>query len=59
MEHSGLYYGAAYEIDNVPPEQIREDLAAMGTELFSGKHMDEGEPVELKGRDVKILEGDL
>lgn len=31
MEHSGLYYGAAYEIDNVPPEQIREDLAAMET----------------------------
>lgn len=29
MEHSGLYYGAAYHIENVPPEQIREDLAAM------------------------------
>lgn len=32
---------------------------ATGTELFSGKHMDEGEPMELKGWDVKILEGDL
>ena len=32
---------------------------ATGTELFSGKHMDEGEPLELKGWDVKILEGDL
>ena len=32
---------------------------ATGTELFSGKHLDEGEPVELKGWDVKILEGDL
>lgn len=31
---------------------------ATGTELFSGKHMDEGEPMELKGWDVKILEGD-
>ena len=29
MEHSGLYYGAVYHIENVPPEQIREDLAAM------------------------------
>ena len=29
MEHSGLYYGAVYYIENVPPEQIREDLAAM------------------------------
>ena len=32
---------------------------ATGTELFSGRHMDEGEPLELKGWDVKILEGDL
>ena len=32
---------------------------ATGTELFSGKHLDEGEPMELKGWDVKILEGDL
>ena len=32
---------------------------ATGTELFSGKHLDEGEPLELKGWDVKILEGDL
>lgn len=32
---------------------------ATGTELFSGKHFDEGEPLELKGWDVKILEGDL
>ena len=32
---------------------------ATGVELFSGKHLDEGEPMELKGWDVKILEGDL
>ena len=31
---------------------------ATGTELFSGRHMEEGEPMELKGWDVKILEGD-
>ena len=29
MEHSGLFFGAAYYIDGVTPEQIREDLAAM------------------------------
>ena len=29
MEHSGLFFGAAYYIDGVSPEQIREDLAAM------------------------------
>ena len=34
-------------------------LKNSGTELFSGRHMDEGEPLELKGWDVKILEGDL
>ena len=32
---------------------------ATGVELFSGRHLDEGEPLELKGWDVKILEGDL
>ena len=29
MEHSGLFFGAAYYIDGVTPEQIWEDLAAM------------------------------
>ena len=32
---------------------------ATGRELLSGRHMDEGEPLELRGWDVKILEGDL
>ena len=32
---------------------------ATGRELFSGRHLDEGEPLELRGWDVKILEEDL
>lgn len=45
-----LHYSPASRVISSP---------ATGTELFSGIHLDEGEPLELKGWDVKILEGDL
>lgn len=43
-----LHYSAATRVIPSP---------ATGTELLSGKHLEEGEPVELKPWDVKILEG--
>ena len=45
-----LHYSPASRVISSP---------ATGVELFSGRHLDEGEPLELKGWDVKILEGDL
>lgn len=44
-----LHYSPASRVISSP---------ATGTELFSGKRLDEGEPLELRGWDVKILEGD-